>query len=69
LLGGGIAIPLTLMAQSADRATANSHSYAAPDANLPLKAQEALIRSGEWDRVAARSRTISITPNGALICV
>jgi hypothetical protein len=70
LLGVGIAIPLTLMAQSAYAAPANSHSHADPDPNLPLKAREALIRNGSWDRVCHRRIVHDLYhPNRALICV
>jgi hypothetical protein len=44
LLGGAIAVPLALTAPAAYAAPNNPHSKADPDPNLPLKAQEALIR-------------------------
>ena len=70
LLGGGIAIPLTLTAQAAYAAPENPHSEADPSPNLPVKAQHALIRNGEWDRVAAGACRIVLSPAGPiLICM
>jgi hypothetical protein len=63
---GGIAVPLTLTAQSAYAAPANSHSKADPDPNLPVKAQQALIRNGEVDRVAAQGCVVF--PSGLVVC-
>ena len=65
---GGIAVPLTLTAQSHTRLpTGGKHETRSP--NLALKAQQALIRNGNVERVGAESCTIVITPNGAVICV
>jgi len=50
---GGFAVPLTLTAQSAYAAPNNSHAKNDPDPNLPVKAQDALLKNGEWVRVAA----------------
>jgi hypothetical protein len=50
---GGIAVPLTLTAQSAHAAPANSHAKNDPDPRLPEKALAALLRNGSWDNVAA----------------
>ena len=50
---GGIAAPLTLTAQSAGAAPANSHAKNDPDPNLPAKAQAALLKNGSWVQVAA----------------
>jgi hypothetical protein len=66
LLGGAIAVPLALTAPAAYAAPNNPHSKADPDPNLPLKAQEALIRNGEWDRVAAQG--CFFFPSGVLVC-
>ena len=61
---GGIAIPLTLTAQSAYAAPDKSHEKASP--NLPVKAQEALIRNGSVERVAAQSCVVF--PSGNVVC-
>ena len=60
LLSGGIAIPLTLTAQSAYAAPDKARENASP--NLPAKAQQALIRNGSWEHVAAQSCIIVGTP-------
>jgi len=66
---GGIAVPLTLTAQSAHAASDRGEARENASPNLALKAQHALIRNGNVDRVGAESCTIVITPNGAVICV
>jgi hypothetical protein len=66
---GGIAVPLTLTAQSAYAAPNNSHAKNDPDPNLPVMAQQALIRNGSWEHVAAQSCRIFLTSAGPiLIC-
>ena len=64
---GGIAVPLTLTAQSAYAAPDKANEKASP--NLPLKAQLALLRNGSWEHVGAESCRVVITPNGAIISV
>jgi hypothetical protein len=67
LLGGGIAIPLTLTAPAAYAAPENPHSKADPEPNLPVKAQQALIRNGEWDQVAAQG-CVFFPSTGLVVC-
>jgi len=62
MLGGAVAVPLVLTAQAASAAPVKAHEKASP--NLPVKAQQALIRNGSWDHVAAESCTIYFTPSG-----
>jgi len=70
LLGGAIAIPLTLTAQSAYAASDNSHSQADPRPNLPAKAQQALLRNGEWVHVADRQCFVLVGPLGTqIVCI
>lgn len=70
LLGGAIAVPLALTAPAAYAAPDNPHSKADPSPNLPVQAQQALIRNGEWDRVAAQACRIVLSPAGPiLICM
>ena len=56
---GGIAVPLTLTAQSAYAAPNNPHAKNEPDPNLPVKAQDALLDNGSWVHVARLSATSS----------
>ena len=61
---GGVAVPLTLTAQSAYAAPDKANEKASP--NLPVKAQQALLRNGSWDNVAAQSCVFF--PSGVLVC-
>ena len=63
LLGGAV-VPMTLTAQSASASQASSHENASP--NLPVKAQEALKRNGQVDRVGVQSCVVF--PSGIVVC-
>ena len=67
VLGGGIVVPATLMAQAVHAAPDKAQEKASP--NLPAKAQQALLRNGSWEHVGAESCRVVVTPNGAIICV
>ena len=60
LLGGGIAIPLTLTAQAA-YAAGNSEGHEKADPRLPAKAQQHIA--------VTPACTIFITPNGVVLCI